>query len=138
MLSLNQDYPSQTTERRVYGFVVRANWILLAAGALCAGLLAPGRFFWGVLLGGLLVTVNFTLLARTLKKALDPSQLSGYSSVLAKYYLRFVVSGIIIIALLATRAVDPVGLIVGLSVVVVSIMAAVVYMLLPPGFRKAE
>lgn len=138
MLSLNQEFPSQTTELRVYGFVVRANWVLLAAGALLAGLFAPGAFFWGVLAGGLLVTVNFTLLARTLKKALDPDQLTGYSSVLAKYYIRFVVSGLIIIALLATRAVDPVGLIVGLSVVVASIMAALVYMLLPPGFRKAE
>lgn len=138
MLSLNQEFPSQTTELRVYGFVVRSNWVLLAVGALLAGLFATGPFFWGVLAGGLLVTVNFTLLARTLKKALDPGQLSGYSSVLAKYYIRFVISGLIIIALLATRAVDPVGLIVGLSVVVASIMAALVYMLLPPGFRKAE
>lgn len=137
MLSLNQEFPSQTTEARVYGFVVRSNWVLLAAAALVAGLLAPGAFFWGVLAGGLLVTVNFTLLARTLKNALDPGKLAGYSGVLAKYYIRFTVSGLIIIALLASRAVDPVGLIIGLSVVVVSIVAAVVYMLLPPGIRKA-
>ncbi|MEW5736077.1 MAG: ATP synthase subunit I [Thermodesulfobacteriota bacterium] len=126
------------TERRVYGFVVRSNWVLLAVAVLCAGFFAKGPFFWGVLAGGLLVTVNFTLLARTLKNALDPDKLSGYSGVLAKYYIRFTVSGLIIIALLASRAVDPVGLIIGLSVVVASIVFAVFYMLLPPSFRKAE
>ena len=70
------------------------------------------------------MTVNFHLLSRTLKKALSPSHLSSHNVVLAKYYIRFVVSGVIIFLLMQGHYVHPIGLIIGLSVVVVSIMAA--------------
>jgi hypothetical protein len=43
---------------------------------------------------------------------------------LAKYYLRFLISGVIIFLLIAGKVVNPVGLILGLSVVVASIMLA--------------
>ena len=44
--------------------------------------------------------------------------------VLAKYYLRFLVSGFIIFLLIAGRIVHPVGLVIGLSIVVFSIILA--------------
>jgi hypothetical protein len=46
--------------------------------------------------------------------------------VLAKYYLRFLISGFIIFLLIAGRIVHPVGLIFGLSVVVFSIILATI------------
>lgn len=70
------------------------------------------------------MTVNFHLLSRTLKKALTPSHLSSHNVVLVKYYIRFIVSGIVIFLLIWSHFVHPIGLIIGLSVVVVSIMAA--------------
>jgi hypothetical protein len=81
-------------------------------------------FARGVLFGGLIVTVNFHLVHRTLKKALTPPHLSSHNVVIAKYYLRFVVSGVIIFILIAKHYVNPAGLFIGLSVVVVSIMLA--------------
>ncbi|MBI5845179.1 MAG: ATP synthase subunit I [Deltaproteobacteria bacterium] len=113
-------------EERIYSFVTRSNPFILGGAALCAFVFAPPRFFLGVLLGGLIVTVNFALLFRTLKKALAPGNTQGYAPVLAKYYLRFMASAIIIFVLMATRIVHPIGLILGLSVVVVSIVAALV------------
>lgn len=84
----------------------------------------PADFAKGVLFGGLLVTVNFHLLAGTLRKALTPPHLSSHNIVIAKYYLRFIGSGFIIFVLIAGNYVNPVGLVIGLSVVVFSIMLA--------------
>jgi hypothetical protein len=87
-------------------------------------LLLPAAFAKGVLFGGLLVTVNFHLLAGTLRKALTPPHLSSHNLIIAKYYLRFIGSGFIIFILIAGNYVNPVGLVIGLSVVVLSIMLA--------------
>lgn len=73
-------------------------------------------------MGGLIVTINFYLLARTLKRAFNPPHLASPKVILCKYYLRFIASGIIIFFLMARKVVNPLGLIAGLSVVVVSMM----------------
>ena len=78
----------------------------------------------GIFFGGLLVTINFHLLAKTLKKALTPPHLASHNLVLAKYYLRFLVSGFVIFLLIAGHIVHPVGLVIGLSIVVFSIILA--------------
>ena len=111
-------------QQRILKFVTRANWILLFAASILGFALLPPDVARGILFGGLIVTVNFHLLSRTLKTALAPPHLSSLSSVLAKYYLRFIVSGFIIFVLISGHYVDPLGLFIGLSVVVVSITIA--------------
>ena len=105
-------------------FVTRANWILLFAASILGFALLPPDVAQGILFGGLIVTINFHLLSRTLKTALTPPHLASLSAVLAKYYLRFIVSGFIIFVLISGHYVDPLGLFIGLSVVVVSITIA--------------
>lgn len=104
--------------------MTRANWVLLVAASLGGLMLASREFAWGIIAGGLIVTVNFHLLYRTLKGALTPPYISSHHVVLAKYYLRFMVSGLIIFILISKQWVNPIGLFIGLSVVVVSIMLA--------------
>jgi hypothetical protein len=111
-------------QQRILKFVTRANWILLFAASILGFALLPPDVARGILFGGLIVTINFHLLARTLKTALTPPHLASLSSVLAKYYLRFIVSGFIIFVLISGHYVDPLGLFIGLSVVVVSITMA--------------
>jgi len=111
-------------QQRILKFVTRANWILLFAASILGFALLTPDVARGILFGGLIVTVNFHLLSRTLKTALTPPHLSSLSSVLAKYYLRFIVSGFIIFVLISGHYVDPLGLFIGLSVVVVSITIA--------------
>ena len=111
-------------QQRILIFVTRTNWILFAAASIIGFLLFPANYARGVLFGGLLVTVNFHLLARTLRKALTPPHLSSHNVVIAKYFLRFIGSGFIIFVLIAGHFVHPVGLIIGLSVVVFSIILA--------------
>lgn len=111
-------------QKRILIFVTRSNWILFLAASILGFMLSPADFARGVLFGGLLVTVNFHLLAGTLRKALTPPHLTSHSIVIAKYYLRFIGSGFIIFILIAGNYVNPVGLVIGLSVVVCSIMLA--------------
>jgi hypothetical protein len=111
-------------QQRILAFVIRTNWILFVATSVIGFWLFPADFARGILLGGLLVTINFHLLARTLRTALSPPHLSSHHVVIAKYFIRFIVTGFIIFVLIAGHFVHPLGLIIGLSVVVFSIMLA--------------
>ena len=111
-------------QQRILTFVIRTNWILFIVTTIMGFMLVTADFARGILFGGLLVTVNFHLLARTLKKALTPPHLSSHNVVIAKYFMRFIISGFIIFVLIAGHFVHPLGLIIGLSIVVISIMLA--------------
>jgi hypothetical protein len=111
-------------EQRLITFIKRANWILFA-------LLSIGGLFWtspsfarGIIFGGLIVTANFHLLSRTLRKAFTPPHIASHNIILIKYYIRFIISGIFIFLLICLHIVNPLGLFVGLSVVVASMMLA--------------
>ena len=111
-------------QTRILKFITRANWVLFVGASIAGYILAPPDFARGVFFGGLLVTLNFHMLARTLKKALKPPHLASHNLVLAKYYIRFMISAVIIFVLIAWHIVNPLGLVFGLSVVVASIILA--------------
>lgn len=114
-------------QQRLLTFVTRTNWILFFVASILGLSISSPDFAMGIISGGLIVTINFHMLSRTLKKALTPPHLSSHNVVLAKYYGRFIVSGLIIFCLVSGHYVDPIGLFIGLSVVVVSIGLATLY-----------
>jgi len=109
-------------QERLLKFVTVTNWILFFVAGIAGMILAPPDFARGIIFGGLIVTVNFHLLHRTLKNALTPPYLSSHNVVIAKYYVRFIISGFIIFVLISKHYVNPLGLFVGLSLVVISIV----------------
>jgi hypothetical protein len=111
-------------QKRIVQFVTRSNWVLFFVSSVTGCLFLPADFAFGIIAGGLLVTVNFHLLARTLKKALTPPLIVSHNRIIAKYYLRFIISAFILFLLISGRVVSPLGLIIGLSVVVASIVLA--------------
>jgi hypothetical protein len=113
-------------QQRIIYFVTRSNWILFGATSIVGFAIFSRGVALGILFGGLLVTINFHLLAKTLKKALTPPHLASHNVVLAKYYLRFLISGFIIFLLIAGHIVHPLGLVIGLSIVVFSIILATI------------
>jgi len=124
-------------QQRLYRFVNYTNWILFSFASLIGLFLMPSDFTAGIICGGLIVTINFHLLYRTLKKAFSPPHLASTPVVLGKYYIRFIISGLIIFVLISEHFVDPLGLFVGLSVVVASIMLATVRELTKYIFKEA-
>ena len=109
---------------RIIRFVTRSNWVLFGVTSILGFSFLSSQVGLGIFFGGMLVTINFHLLAKTLKKALTPPHLASHNLVLAKYYLRFLISGFIIFLLIAGHIVHPIGLVIGLSIVVFSIILA--------------
>ena len=129
--------------KRIIDFVTASNWFLFVVATLFSFINTPFRFALGFMLGALIVTVNFHLLKRTLKKAFQPparviqdgrTLLTG---VLVKYYIRFIISGIVIFLLISKDIVNPLGLLAGLSVVVASMFTATILELTKLIFREA-
>jgi len=124
-------------QQRILTFIVRSNWILLILAAVTGHFISSSGVTLGIIAGGLIVTINFHLLYRTLKKSLTPPHLASPNVVLVKYYIRFIISGLIILFLIAGGYVSPPGLFIGLSVVVASIMLATLYEVKNNIFKEA-
>ena len=124
-------------QQRLVRFITRTNWILFFITSIIGLVLLPPDIARGIIFGGLIVTINFHLLYRTLKKAFRPPRLASHNVVLAKYYVRFLISGIIIFLLISGHYVNPLGLFIGLSVVVVSIILATMCELSKLIFKEA-
>ena len=124
-------------QERLVKFVIRANWVLFFIAGITGLLFMPPDFTKGIIFGGLIVTINFHLLYRTLKKAFRPPHLATPRIILGKYYMRFIVSAIIIFILISKHIVHPLGLFIGLSVVVMSIIIATVRELTKYIFEEA-
>jgi hypothetical protein len=98
------------------------NWVLLALFATGSFVFFSRKFALGVLVGGILAIANFYLMKRSLLRALDP-QRKGKSrfGYLLKYYLRFAALGLMIALLLIKGWVNPFGMLLGLSIIVLGI-----------------
>lgn len=102
----------------------RRNWWVLAALLAASLPLAPWRFTLSVLAGGLIVIAGFHVLHFVLARALAPGNTARDAKVVMfQYYLRLATLGLIIFALMRLRLVDPFGLLLGLSVVVINLLA---------------
>lgn len=134
---MTENTETSSIQNRILTFVTRANWLVFAAASVGGLILASPDMLWGIIFGGLIVTINFHLLSRTLKKSLTPSNLTSHNVILAKYYVRFILSGFIIFILISGHYVHPLGLFIGLSVVVASIMLATLRELKNLFFKEA-
>lgn len=111
-------------QRRILNFIKHSNIALFYLTTIFSVLTMSFNFTLGVLLGGLLVTVNFKLMCNSVEEALSPPHYTPIGPALVKHYIRFMVSVIIISGLIVLGVVHPLGLIIGLSVVVISFLLA--------------
>ena len=95
-------------------------------------------FTLGVAAGGLVILANFHLLSRILKKAFIPERLASPKAVIVKYYLRLLGTGILLYVLISRKWVDPLGLMAGLSVVVISLTLVGCYEMRKILFKEAN
>lgn len=100
------------------------NWVTLLILGLTSYPLMGSAFTLGIILGGLVIIGNFNMLQKTIRGAFGPDGVmkSKKMSIIAKYYFRLAILGIIIYMLITRAGVDPIGLAVGLSTVVISIL----------------
>lgn len=127
---------------RLVDFITKSNWLILVLATIISLFTTSREFYLGVISGGLIVAVNFHLLKKTIKNNICPEKVavkggSLMGNVLVKYYVRFVVSGVLIFLLLSNNLVHPLGLLAGLSVVVASIFLATMLVLTRLLFKEA-
>lgn len=127
---------------KIVNFVTKSNWLLLIATSSLALMTTPTKVSLGVLLGGLIVAINFQLLKKTVVNNFRPDVVSEkggsfIGNILVKYYIRFVISGGLIFLLISNHIVHPLGLLAGLSVVVASMFLATMLELMRLFFKEA-
>lgn len=96
------------------------NWLLLLLLGSFGFVFMPLSFSLGVLAGGLIVNLSFHSLQKILERSLNPLKLGG-KALFIKYYLRLFVMGLLIYILISRHYINPIGLLVGLSVVALNL-----------------
>jgi ATP synthase I chain len=98
------------------------NWVLLALLASGSFVFFSRKFALGVLAGGILAVANYYLVKRSLRRALDPERQGKTRFLyLLQYGLRFAALGLTIALLLIKGWVSPLGMLLGLSIIVLGI-----------------
>ncbi len=103
-----------------------SNWIVLGVFFVLSLMFMPLRFCFGVLLGGLISIVNFHWLERDLRSVFHKLTEGSRSSTLFKYFIRFIVTAVALYFIISSDIVDVIGLIIGLSLVLINIVFTVV------------
>ena len=100
------------------------NWIFLLILGSLSSVFMSATFTLGVILGGLIIIANFSVLQHTIRSVFsDQGAMRGKKiSVIAKFYFRLAIMGLIIYILITNGWVNPLGLTVGLSIVIFSIL----------------
>ena len=102
------------------------NWIILGILTVISFVFMPYKFALGILLGGFISIVNFHWLVRDLRKAFRSLSEKSNTAVMFKYYIRFAVTGIALYFIITGDLVDIIGLLIGLSTVVIAIVITTV------------
>jgi membrane-bound metal-dependent hydrolase YbcI (DUF457 family) len=98
------------------------NWIVLIILFIPALFFAPFKFALGVLLGGFISILNFYWMERGLRGIFTNTSENVKGPVIAKYYIRLALTAIVLYFLIANDTVNVIGLLIGLSVVVINII----------------
>ena len=112
---------SHAVEYFPLGKMERLNWLLLVAMTAAGGLFVSPFFAKGLFIGGLIANISFILLKKDITRVLSGPLTAAKGRFLIKYYIRLTVLALILFFLVRYRSIHLVGLLVGLSTVVISI-----------------
>lgn len=109
----------------IYQDLRKRNWIILLILSSMSYFLMSHYLTVGVILGGLIIIANFNIFQHTISRVFLPLGLKKKTkiAIIVKYYLRLLALGIILYVLITRGWVDPIGLAIGLSTVVISIVS---------------
>lgn len=117
--------------------IERTNLVLLVLATLAAWAGFSYRIALGVFLGGVIATVSFQLLKWQLRRAFQSQgKIPHKGGLFVSYYLRFLAIVFVIYTVIYYGWANPIALLVGLSLVVLSIMLAGVHEILLMQVRK--
>jgi hypothetical protein len=109
------------------------SWILLALLAIVGWLLFSRHFAAGVVAGGVLAIANFYWLHSIMKRTLLLPKGTAQRFAMTRYMLRLVLIGVAVWIMIVRFNIDLIGLLVGLSVLVINIFALTIFRLISKG-----
>ena len=111
-----------------------SNWIILAIILVPSLIFAPVKFSLGILLGGFISILNFYWMERGLRDLFQKPGGNVKGPVLVKYYIRLAITAAVLYFLIAYETVNVIGLLIGLSIVVINILVTVIFALAKKNF----
>ena len=107
----------------VYKDLKILNWIILLILSLSSYILLSPEQTLGTIIGGLLIIANFNVFQHSIRRIFNSTDFKkiNKTSIILKYYIRLITLGFIIFLLLMKGWINPVGLAIGLSTLVISI-----------------
>ena len=107
----------------VYKDLKFLNWITLLILSLLSYILLSPEQTLGTIIGGLLIITNFKVFQHSIRRIFNNTDFKkiNKTSIILKYYIRLITLGFIIFLLLMKGWINPVGLAIGLSTLVISI-----------------
>ena len=108
-----------------YNHLKKRSWVILLVLTLISFFFTSTSLTLGVILGGVIAIINFDVLQRNILRTFPANGGAKVKKifVIGIFYLRFLVLGAVIYFLIRLGWVDPIGLTVGLSTVVFSIIS---------------
>jgi len=100
--------------------------VVLGLLLLGSSILQSFPFSLGVLLGGLISIVNFYWLHQNLRTTFQRLMDGSRTSILLKYCLRLALTAVLLYLIIAYRVADVLGLLLGLSIVIINIVFTVI------------
>lgn len=98
------------------------NVVILGLMLIASLLFMPWRFTLGILLGGIISIVNLYWLGRDLRVIFSTLSGKAKSAMMIRYYIRMAVTAVLLFFVITELPVDVIGLLVGLSLVVINIV----------------
>ena len=102
------------------------NWIILAILVAVSLVLRSPRFSLGIFCGGLISVVNFHWLYRNLSSFFTKYPPPSRAAIMLFYYIRLAATAFALYLIISRDLVDVIGLVIGLSVVVMNIVLTTV------------
>jgi MFS superfamily sulfate permease-like transporter len=106
------------------------NWITLGFLVAASLIFWSSDFTLGILLGGLISVVSFSWRQRDLRAVFRNLTERARSAIMFRYYIRFFVSAVLIFFIITKTSADVIGLLIGLSIVVINIILSLLISLL--------
>ena len=115
-------------------------WLVYLILSLAGYLFLPPKQALSIIIGGFIVIANFKIFKDTLRNAFGNNFLlaAKKTTIFLKIYFRLFALGLIIALLLKIELVDPIGLTIGLSTVVMAIALFAVCLALKSKSREAS
>jgi hypothetical protein len=105
------------------------NWVILAVLVVGSSLFGTFRFSLGILCGGLISVINFHWLYHNLLGVFANHLARAKTAIMIRYYIRLVVTALVLFWVISGEHVDVIGLVIGLSVVFMNIVLTTILVL---------